>query len=278
MIPSPEQLCNKQFNVQAYSTYSSIASLISLITGSMVLASYTFLPNLRKNQNLRYIGYLALANVLLSISCIGLDTDGLPEDESTNGSNIFFFLMIYSGTSVISWAIVFSINVYNIISNKAANWVSNEKLCLFLVFIAPIPFAIGMYLTQTGGYAFENSVPGFIGFGSALIILILSHLKIFWTARKVMNNESAKRVFLQTIGYSIVLTVNLGITILGILIERFYGCLPESYIWVHSCWFFQGLTDAIVYGVNPIFREEIWAFFSRKDKSKTEMLNLSVQD
>jgi len=91
-----------------------------------------------------------------------------------------------------------------------------------------------------------------------------------------MEHESAKRVIAQTISYSIVLTLNLIGSLSGNLVYETVGCLSESYYWLYGMWYLEGFLDAIVYGVNPVFRRELRAVWSRKDKGNVDTLDLGL--
>jgi len=262
--------------VSFFTAYRNVASILSLITSSMVLASYAILPNLRKNQNLRYIAYLTLANVLLSItSLIGIKIS--MASMSQNTIYVIYFLVDYTGTTLIAWAIIFVINVYNIISNQSANWVTNERLILVIGYGLTIPVASLLFWSQIGGFSQDEANAFFYAFdGLALCSLLFMYLKLMMKSKKLMEHESAKRVCYQTIGYSIVLTINLMCNIIAQIIVQVNGCMNESYFWLHGVWYLQGFIDSIVYGMNPIFRQELRTFLTRKDSNKTRILDVSA--
>jgi len=272
------QLCTdyNDSDIGIYNTFCDVAGVLSFITSSTVTASYAFLPNLRKKQNFRYIGYLSFANILMIISLFTLDISDLQHNvEESNTEMIDEILNNYSQIAVNAWAIIFTFNVYNIIDNKSVHWVTNEKLCLFIGFILPLPLVLLQWWIQAKCEwgVFASSVNGVV-----LIILLVMYARIAHKARNIMQYDSANRLMLQVIGYSIVLTINLICDMVGITISQMKGCVSMSYFWLHFVWYLQGFADAVVYGMNPVFRQELWARLSRKEKRREEsMLDSGIE-
>jgi len=273
------ELCPEvqQSSIDIYFTCGSVTSILSLVASTIVVASYIFLPNLHRNKSFRYIGYLSLTNVILSISSLATNEYAINYKVMTYP---FLLLQNYASVSVILWGIIFATNVYNIISNKSANWanwVSNEIICLALGFILPIPLALVLLWSELGQATLIQTYIVLYGlYATALIALLFLYVKTMTKVRDVMEYESAKRACLQIVGYSIVLTINTICNLVAVIESQIRGCVPENYFWLHSVWYWQGFVDAIVYGMNPVFRQELRALCLRKDTTSDGMLVMAV--
>jgi len=260
----------EQSSMELLSIYCTVAPILSLVASLAVITSYAFLPNLRKNQNFRYIGYLSLANVVLAISLV-IHMQYDVQIQITIYSiplEIFFFMLGYSEGSLVFWALIFAFNIYNIINNKGiwTAWVSNEKLCLVIGFILPIPLGIILAWSEMGNFTnSQSSTVRSVIYGCFLAALLFIYSNIVVKAKTVMEHESARRLIAQTIGYSIVLTLNLISSLSANLVYESKGCMSESFIWLEGIWYLEGFVDAIVYGMNPVFQRELRAVWGRKE-------------
>jgi len=90
-----------------------------------------------------------------------------------------------------------------------------------------------------------------------LVVLFVIYYMLIREMNVVMNKESAKRLCYQIIGYPIVLSLNQIFNVVSMVIEDTEGCQTEVSLLLNLGWAFQGLVDAVMYGFNPIFKEEL---------------------
>jgi len=146
----------------------------------------------------------------------------------------------------------------------------NEKILLVIGYVIPLVPSI---VFSVPGVSYQvASATEFITFGAPLIYLGFVYGKIVIEAREILDQGSAKK-FVQTIVYyPLVLGVNLILTLVAGVIGLEGGCMPLICAIMDSCWCFQGLIDAILYGYNSIVREEMQAYLRKSKRDRAASL------
>jgi len=241
------------------------------LVASLTVVILNFLvPNIRKNQNFRYISYLSLANSFFSSSSIVELNMYWNASASSSMILITLFLSTFSCTAIYVWAILFAVNVLNLISNNSIKWIMNEKICLCLGYGFPaLTGLISVLIAWYGNIGFLfNKTYTLVTYLVPLCILLWNYFLIIRTSRTMMNPETSKKLIRQIIVYPIVLTMNLILCLIGSLILDSDQCLTQGFTVLTSMWYLQGFVDALCYGVNPTLRQELRAFCSRKSNNQ----------
>jgi len=167
------------------------------------------------------------------------------------------------------WAILFAVNVLNLINNNSIKWIMNEKVCLYLGYGLPAVIGLIFVLIENGNIAFFFSKTYTLVAGLVpLCILLWMYFLIIRASRTLMNPETSKKLIRQIIVYPMMLTLNLILCLIGSMIMDNSQCITQGVAVLTSTLYLQGFVDALCYGVNPTLRQELRAFWSRKSTTK----------
>jgi len=171
----------------------------------------------------------------------------------------------YSAWAVASWAIIFALNAYTIMVDSESTTESKEKIYLVLGFMIPLLVTIVWYTFFSGNETFTTSLlVMYVITGVPLVILIYIYAKIIVHFRRVLDKQHAKKMCYQIIGYPTVLVINLLVTICVTVMAQADGCFSLVSVSLNGVWCFQGLIDAVLYGFNPVLRNEVENYRKRK--------------
>jgi len=266
--------CANDPNSDSYYSVNLSISSISLVSSLTVVILNYLVPNIRKNQNLRYISYLSLANSFSSMKGILEITLYWTASTSSTLQLITVFMSEFSTSASCVWAILFAVNVLNILSNNSIKWVMNEKLCLCLGYgLTAVSGLVSVLIAWSENIeVLFNKTYTLAGCLVPLCIVLWIYFLIIRKSRRVLNPESSKNIIRQIIVYPMVLTLILILRLIGELIIGNDQCVGQESIVLLSVWYVQGVVDAIYYGMNPTFRQELRAYWSEKKSTQDSLL------
>jgi len=240
------------------------------VASTAVLLTFALLPSLRLNKNLRLIAYLTFGNLILSLALAGDIIFDWNFDQGTIETKVQIFFHIYGECTVTVWGIIFGVQLHCIITNRTQ---TDEKFLLLIGYVFPLLPSITFSLLPMNDKTLSEAQ-------SIIAIILLMYLlfvyrRIVIGAKQMLNQESAKRLIQQIMYYPAVLGVNLIFLAVTSVIEMESGCTTVVSGVLSGLWYFQGLIDAILYGNNTIVREEIKAYWRKRNLTQSHESSLN---
>jgi len=181
------------------------------------------------------------------------------------------FFDIYGKVTITMWAMIFGVQLHCIITNRTQ---MDEKVLLLIGYVVPLLPAVAFSMLNLS-YRFVSEVQ-FITAIILLVYLLFVYGRIVIGAKQMLNQESAKRLIQQIMYYPAVLGVNLILSAVSAVIEFESECVTMTSAVLIGLWYFQGLIDAILYGNNTIVREEIKAYWRKRNLTESSLSEVAL--
>ena len=279
---SSDQTLEQFLEISSFTT-SSISCLSTLL----VLITYYILPNLRQHWTMRFIGYLIIANFLYSLSML---TSGIfllnQYDNSILNEIVGIYLIPTFSISSILWASVFGLKLYFVVVQHRLHSKEDEIIALLTGFGLPNILTIiwmsfkwpQTYLDSEGNEDFIEYKVFYCYVPSAIILIIsvLSYIRIIIASKMIFPEES--HLFLKQIApYPIAIWIIVITLYMQFFTEEDNSCKGMIISLVSTnIRNMQGFIDAMIYGFNPIMRNELKKYFEKKNNLNSDQLNYSM--
>jgi len=147
----------------------------------------------------------------------------------------------------------------------------NEKVMLVIGYVIPLVPSI---VFSVPGVSYQvASATEFVTFIIPLVYLLFVYGKIAIETKKILDQESAKKLIQEIRYYPLVLGVNLMLIVIASLIGFESECMSLFCAILDSCWCLQGLIDAILYGNNSIVRKEMLSYWRGRSSPQASLLS-----
>ena len=266
---------------------SFITSSISCLSTILVLITYYLLPNLRQYWTMRFIGYLIIANFLYSISMLTSGILFLTQyaDSILNEIMGLYLIPTFSISSIL-WASVFGLKLYFVVVQHRLHSKEDEIIAILTGFGLPnmltiIWVSLGWsqtYLDSEGNEDFIEYMVFYCYVPSAIILIIsvLSYIRVIIASKMIFQEES--HLFLKQIApYPIAIWIIVITLYLEFITAQDNSCTGMIVSLVSTnIRNMQGFIDAIIYGFNPIMRNELKIYVEKKNHLNSDQLNYSM--
>ena len=259
-----------------------VISLISLILSLISVLTYFILPNIKKNNAIRLIGYLLVSNAFSSIGRVSSIVAG--DSSVITIPSLWDYILsisyIFGFQSGINLTLIFSLNLYFEVYYKKS-LVKFEKLIIFSCFgIA----GVAAFLTATTTIILK-SLPLIIITSiyiiSVMTITIGLYIKVILAFTKVDYHE-AMQCMKDLAIYPLVSIVMMILFFSQQILIIVQGCYSTYYWILFGIRGLQGFIDVIIYGFNTTVRAEIYKKFHRysisDDSNKDQFISKLIEN